>query len=225
MLNAENLEQVTAKTITEIGNTVLPFGIKLKPTIPSTEKLYQTFPNDMKELFVDILTKKLSNIQEAAQVTTTRVELEIEMLRKASQEFDLYIPETFYKILNEHDVIEIYDVTTKNQLYRNLEFLDRSSYDLLTMLSHPYTDLFERSGDLGDRLTERSEWVTANESGPVSWDLPDHHLIEKKSPQKWKYLMKMGYVCPVFSTAPETEGQRIAWASTLQVQRVGFGAG
>jgi hypothetical protein len=140
------------------------------------------------------------------------------MLRSFAEYNQFRFPEEFLSKVRSNDICEIYDLKAQTQIYRNLEFLRHSSYDLLTVCITPYTVLFYREARYAQLIVDRSEYVAKNEKSVVPWNIEDHILVERLDQRNHTFMMRMGYITPVLSAVT---GERVAWASTLQVELIG----
>lgn len=145
-------------------------------------------------------------------------QIEVQMLKKAAAHAGLRIPDDFLEKIGPRDIIELYNIDLRTQIYRNLEFLRHSSYDLLTLITTPYPLLFYREPRFAEQVIRKSDAVAKTAKASVPWDIEDHLLIERMHNHNRVFRMRMKYIAPVFSLQ---NGSRVAWASTLQVDCLG----
>lgn len=143
---------------------------------------------------------------------------ESKMVELACKELNLEIPDDFLKRIRRGDVVEVYETETMIQIYRNFEFLKHCSYDLLTVCLTPLQELFEREAGADEMVFIRAREICANSDRTERWNIPDHILIEKMEKHNRVFKLKLGYIAPV---THKSTGKRMAWASTLRVERLG----
>ncbi len=68
---------------------------------------------------------------------------ELETIQRVVKAAKIKVPNDFLNVIEQGDIVEIYDFKSQTQIYRNLEFLRISSYDLLFAIATPFPDLFE----------------------------------------------------------------------------------
>lgn len=160
----------------------------------------------------------LTSILHSINPEIDRTRFEVESIYKTAKALKLKIPDDFLDVIEQGDIVEIYDFRSQTQVYRNLEFLRISSYDLLTAIVTPFPELFERDEKIGPLLIKRTEEAALKQTSVKVWDIPDHQLTEKLHINKRIFNMKMKYISPIYS---EIDNSRIAWASTLRATLIG----
>lgn len=161
--------------------------------------------NSAKELMGDVIDIN-KNIDESR------------MVERACSELNLQIPDDFLKRIRKGDVVEVYETETMIQIYRNFEFLKHCSYDLLTICLTPLNELFEREAGADEMVFGRAREICENATGAERWNIPDHILMEKMEKHNRVFKLKLGYIAPV---THKITGKKMAWASTLRVERLG----
>lgn len=146
------------------------------------------------------------------------LELDRFMFTNACRGLDLSPGDDFVAGLKAGDIIEIYELETQTQIYRNMEFLRHCSYDLLTVCIVPYPELFERESGFLEKIMDRTRHIThmANEMEP--WGVPDHELVERLHSNHRRFKLKLGNIAPIVNSKSL---QRVAWASTIRAECVG----
>jgi hypothetical protein len=140
------------------------------------------------------------------------------MLSKACKALNLKLPDSFKNQISAGDIVEIYDLGTQTQIYRNFEFLRNSSYDLLTVCTTPYPALFAREQGFEEKILARTKEIIESGESTESWNVPNHYLVEKLESHHRKFFLRLGHIAPVYNTVT---GARVAWASTIQVVNLG----
>jgi hypothetical protein len=203
--------------IDQISSRLEHYGVSFERYNPLSISSFNQLPvSDQKEIWAALI--KYYDLLRSMDSVLSKEEFERGMLRSFAEHNGLIIPEDFLSKVRSNDICEIYDLKAQTQIYRNLEFLQHSSYDLLTACTTPYTALFYREARFAQMIVERSEYVAKNEKSVVPWDIEDHILVERLDDRHHAFMMHMGCITPVFSAST---GERVAWASTLQVELIG----
>lgn len=156
----------------------------------------------------------LGNAPESSQ---DGIDFELNLLKRFCSQLNLRVPKEFSKLIAMGDIIEIYNGRENVQVFRNFNFLRHCTYDLLTLLTHPFTDLFQRDDEITSLILARADHVWREEHGPVAWNVPEHVVVERMNPELYKFKMSPKFVAPVF----EMNGRRFGWVSSLTVKPLG----
>jgi hypothetical protein len=143
---------------------------------------------------------------------------EVKMVKTACADLNLEIPDEFLKRIRKGDVVEVYETETMIQIYRNFEFLKHCSYDLLTVCLTPLNELFEREEGADEIVFQRAREICDSDIICERWNVPDHTLVEKLEKHNRVFKLKLGFIAPV---THKITGKKMAWASTLRVERLG----
>lgn len=192
-------------------------GINYVSYTSRSRRLFEALPADTQRALVTAM-KIQNDLLEASSEKSSWIQGELAMLLQAAALGRMSIPDDFLDKVEDGDVVEIYDIEKRMQVYRNLEFLKKSSYDLLTLLVTPYTELFHREPHIVQRIIERSEEVLRTATCAVPWEVESHVLTERLHSHNRCFRMQMKYVCPVFDM---DSGRRVAIATTLRCDLLG----
>lgn len=108
------------------------------------------------------------------------------------------------KLKYKDNVIEILDKEGR-QIFRNLSYMERSSYSLLEVLSYSYTQLFYRPKGAQSALNaEIARVFRGVRSNPKK--IPEHRMIELMAIEKTEFLVKIVNVLPVYSGREQVSG-------------------
>lgn len=143
-------------------------------------------------------------------------------LRRAAGKLGIQIPEDFYTRIVGDEIIEIYHLEDGIQVYRNLEFMKYSSYDLATIVISSWEELFERPPEIHSLMARRAAEAVRHAQATESWELPKHVLIERLHPDRNQFEMDMINVAPGIEV---DSGNRVYWASSLKVKPLGSSLG
>ncbi len=123
---------------------------------------------------------------------------DVEFFRLSMSALGLSFPSDFIGKLGPEDVIEAYDLQ-RRQIFRNMRFMEMSSYSLLEMLSSDWTQLFERSGQITELLIQWSEKILWTENKTLELDIPKHVIRELRSCEPQACEVRQKYFAPLFS--------------------------
>lgn len=151
-----------------------------------------------------------------------RQQNEVNALRRAAGKLGIRIPEDFYTRILGDEIIEIYRLADGLQIYRNLEFMKYSSYDLATILVSSWEELFERPPEIHELMAIRAREAVQMAMATEPWMLPRHTLIERLHPDRNQFEMDMISVAP---GADVNSGNRVYWISSLKVKPLGSSIG
>lgn len=212
---AQILEQVT-EHLGEIQSKLSNFDINFKPFTSRSLANFNRFDLKTRIGLVQILSSVTRLLNSAPKLSTPE-NLDVHLIQEICQELDLEVPTDFIQLLQPNDIIEIYNGPEKIQVFRNFTFLKYCSYDLLTLLSTPYPELYWREERFGSLITEISEevWRTATEAR--KWQIEDHIIYEKQGASNLRFKMNLKHVGPVF----RKDGSRFGWISSIQVMPLG----
>ena len=193
------------------------FGLYFRGYTSLSVSTYCNLPPVGRKQISDALSFALA-LMNSAPKNMAYSTLDAFLIGKACQSLNLRLPENFTKSIQSGDIVEIYDLVTQTQVYRNFEFLRNSSYDLLTVCVTPYPELFAREEGFEEKILERTREITLNGHNTEPWNVPNHHLVEKLDGRHRKFFLKLGLIAPVYNS---NTGERVAWASTIQVVSLG----
>ena len=205
--------------IDEIAVRLRRFGVKFsRQSAPSLARFAAMPPRERSATEGALMGYLRSMDVVLPLASADKAEFERGMLRSFGDFHSLVIPEDFLRQIAADDVCEIYDVSNQMQTYRNFEFMRLCSYDLLTVVTTPLTQLFYREPKFNDRIRERSEEITFGAAGVLPWNVDAHMLVERLGREKNVFNVTMGHAAPVFCGVT---GKPVAWVSSLRVKPLG----
>ena len=140
---------------------------------------------------------------------------EVTMVRKALSVFSLRVKTFDWSFIEAGDIIEIY-TADGIQIYRNFEFFRQCSYDLMSLLSYEWHELYERPSSVTDGIYRRVGEVMAGGRGnPQPYGLLPHTLRESRIDAKRVFSVEMKKVLPVFDASDSVAGFLHTVGSTL----------
>ncbi|OQW53396.1 MAG: hypothetical protein A4S09_07290 [Proteobacteria bacterium SG_bin7] len=218
-LNKPKLLSLTGirQAIDSLESAARNFGIHFSGYSQISLNKFNSLPQISQTAIIESISF-LASVIDSIDPRIDKTRFELEVINRVVRAAKLKVPSDFLNVIEQGDIVEIYDFKSQTQIYRNLEFLRISSYDLLFAIATPFPELFERDEEIGPMLIKRTEDVALKQDSVNMWNIPDHQLIEKLHVNKRIFAMKMKYISPVYC---ETTGARVAWVSTLRATLVG----
>lgn len=114
------------------------------------------------------------------------------------QAMGVQFPSDFLKKLDRDDLIEGYDMN-RIQIFRNMRFMETSSYSLLEILSYEWPLLFARASAITDKIISHCDELlwSANRTIPVH--VAKHWIHEIRSAERQVCEVTFKYMTPLFS--------------------------
>ena len=203
--------------IDELCARLASFGLNFRGYTSLSVSKYNRLPSPIQNQISEGLAFAGDLVNSAPEKMAYKA-LDSFLLAKACQALNLSVPDSFMNTIVSGDIVEVYDLVTQRQLYRNFEFLRSSSYDLLTVCVMPYPELFAREEGFEAKILARTTEIIERGHATEPWNVPNHHLVEKLESHQRKFFLRLGNIAPVYSTLT---GDRVAWASTIQVANLG----
>jgi hypothetical protein len=123
-----------------------------------------------------------------------------QLVKKALSEFGLRLSSDHDNLdfINTDVIVEIYD-SSMIQLYRNFTFFKQCSYDLITLLTHEWHILYERSSLVTQSIFTKVKEALSGEIDFISYNITPHILREKYIDEGSIFEVEMQYILPVFN--------------------------
>lgn len=125
---------------------------------------------------------------------------EIECLERALSEFGFCFPDGDFSFLESGDIVEAYSLD-HIQFYRNFELLKINPFDITTVLTYRWDELYERPKVINRKIHEKISLVLDSDSCEhVPFNIPTHHLKACNEETK-DYLVaeiNLKFIKPVF---------------------------
>lgn len=107
--------------------------------------------------------------------------------------------EDLFSVLEDDDIIEIYDASGI-QIFRNFNFFDISSYTLEELYSYPWSDLYERNQFVTKQINDYAIQIfTGQVDHTLPISVPKHNLEERFSLFKHTMEMEERYFSPLYT--------------------------
>lgn len=98
----------------------------------------------------------------------------------------------------EGDLVEGYDMN-RFQVFRNLQFMQKSSYSLVELMSYEWPVLFDRSSIITQRLMTYCDEILWLQNKTIVFDVPVHFIRELRSVDRQVLEVQFKYLSPLFS--------------------------
>lgn len=151
---------------------------------------------------------------------------DIKMLKEFLKAYKLRLPFELEDYVDEGDLLEIHTEDLV-QIYRNRAFFDYCSYDLCTLLSHPFDVLFRRDPEVSERLVKIA--VRALKEGKTieRVDAPPHYMQEHFARNNRVFRIEHKWISPVYSNVTNQvlgifSSQSAQVVGTSNVTGIGF---
>lgn len=194
-LNLVNQLNVLSDFAKKLNINIKPFD-NLAQIENVTESITDEIYNFIKD-YLDILLN--SNIDNEPPCRVEKI-----IFEKALKNLNLKTLDNMDCFLNENDIIEIYDIQGF-QKYRNLIFLKFCSFDLFTLYSKSFIDLYERSTEFNGQILNAIEDVINNPKGTIKFNCGEHLIKEKYLNNKKIFKIKPKWISPLIGHSNKVE--------------------
>lgn len=110
----------------------------------------------------------------------------------------LTYPADFLDHVGDGDLVEGYDMN-RFQIFRNMRFMEKSSYSLLDMLSYDWPLLFERSTAITSKMISYCDEILWAANKTIRFDIPRHYIRELRSEEKQMVEVEFQALSPLFA--------------------------
>jgi hypothetical protein len=120
-----------------------------------------------------------------------------EFLKLSMRALGLSFPKDFTEKLSSDDLVEGYD-QDRFQIFRNMKFMETSSYSLLEIQSYEWPRLFERSDAITQSLIHYCDDVLWKNNATIALHIPEHVICEIRTKQAQACSVRFRHMAPVF---------------------------
>lgn len=103
----------------------------------------------------------------------------------------------FFDKIKDDDIVEFYN-TEQVQIFRSLRFFELVSYDVLSVLTRPWHELYSRNDHFHEVAFREMCDAADPKSGPQRFSLPAHVLIEAISDLRLKFVISHKWRGPLW---------------------------
>lgn len=119
------------------------------------------------------------------------------------------------EVLDKRDNIEIYDISTFAQTYANDNFFRQSQYNVATLISRPFFELYERDLSVTNMILKQVQIALA-ERQTIAWNIPKHKIKESQTKDSFEFMVKNRFMSPL----QNEKGDIVQIISTNQSERI-----
>lgn len=118
---------------------------------------------------------------------------------------NLNVPSTFFNFVAADDLIEIYDLSNI-QIFRNLRFFEITNYTLGDLLTFPWSELYERSSMIMDKMAEGAATILRGDDVISPLNVPIHLIKEIRTNPVQVCEVRFKFISPVYDEAGNKAG-------------------
>lgn len=123
---------------------------------------------------------------------------DVEFFQISMRRMGLSFPSDFLNNVTQGDCIEGYDMS-RFQIFRNLPFMEKSSYSLVDMLSYEWPLLFDRSMVITEQMMSFCDEILWKANRTIAFNIPRHYVRELQSSERQVLDVTFKYLSPLFS--------------------------
>lgn len=179
----------------ELSKTV---GLDIKPFRGDKPEYFQKMPVGLQDSVIMSFLKSVEVIQEMAALNEPFGSGQ-KFLWRMLRNMNLRPTRDLFSILEDDDVIEIYQLPQCVQIFRNLKFYKVCSYSLDEILCRPFWDLFQRDEKVTKAIMERVTFATSQiEPRTVEYNIEPYILTEIDSSRCLISEVENKFLSPLF---------------------------
>lgn len=110
----------------------------------------------------------------------------------------LTAPPDFMDYVGKEDIVEGYNMN-RLQVFRNMRFMETSSYSLLEILSYEWPLLFDRPSVITDQIIGYCDEILWAANKTISLEVPEHFIREIRSRERRVCVVNFKYLAPIFA--------------------------
>jgi hypothetical protein len=184
------MEAALGRQLTDIGSRFIKSPARIRTRLES-----------MSEAELSAIYENLSNyssLLKLAAETGVDPRNDAAFLVLAMREMRLKFPSDFLDILRPKEVVEAYDMN-RRQIFRNLHFLEISSYSLLELLSYDWPMLFQRDAEITELIIRQAEQDMWAANYVIRAEVPVHYIRELLCEKPQVCEVQQLYFAPLFA--------------------------
>lgn len=184
------------KDLERLAELALHEGVILKPYQNADLPIFSQLPLELQEK----LSQHLNHYTEIQSETYTENQ-KLDNLRsvwRTFSKFKLVAPDGFFTKVKDHDIVEIYDLSSF-QLFRSFHFLNLCSYSLEEIFSTPWFELYQRDESATNECVQLLQGVLKEQLKGITECHFPHVVREIQSPLLLHNLISPRLACPLYS--------------------------
>ena len=111
----------------------------------------------------------------------------------------------FSTYFQDGDLVELYDLSSMKQIYRNMAFFKNCSYSIVDLAVYEWFRLWERPSRV-EKLTFEKINAMISCGHPVPFEMEPFYLKETMFPNEKSLLITLEYLIPTFDTSGDIVG-------------------
>lgn len=177
--------------------TASQFGLTIKTSALTTYDYLKSQPIEK----VDRIAREISDFTETL-LTCAEEQIDPwndhEFFRISMKRMGVQYPKDWFQHITDGDLVEAYD-RNRFQIFRNLRFMETSSYSLLDILTFEWPVLFDRSYAITQALIHFCDVLVWEANRTIPFAIPQHYIRELRSVDKQVLQVNFKHLCPIFS--------------------------
>ncbi len=205
------LDHEILRSVQEISGFLQKQGHNVAPFSNQALGKFQTFEEPRKAKAVNQLSR-LNQLLQSSMIplekelpSISEVHPEKNLVEAALKFFNLKLRDDFWKTVEPHDIIEIYN-DEGIQVFRTFNFFTNSSYSITDLLVNEWYVLWERPKFVLQKIFEYSNGILSGEmKGVIKMDIPKHVIKEISSESEAlvgftprSTLVEFSHICALF---------------------------
>jgi hypothetical protein len=192
-----NIINNTGFYLQKIANYSRVFGSNIIPYL--SDKQIASIDSSQIDVILDNLLKRLNIYSIIQPDVAPNLKLEVDLFQKALELNALYPADDITKKFEFGDIIEIYDLNY-TQIYANLQFLKLCSYDLFTLNSKPFYELYSRNQDCNNAILQEMEKCFFEYKSTQPFKVEPHFIKEIFLNKKDIFKVHPKWISPLFDS-------------------------
>lgn len=119
-------------------------------------------------------------------------------LQLSMKSIGVSFPSDLIEKLTTEDIVEGYD-GNRMQVFRNMRFMETSSYSMLEILSHEWPALFSRSSAITNKLISYSDEILWANNRTIDLAVPRHIIQERKAEDPQMLEVEFRHLAPLYT--------------------------
>ena len=202
--NARNLSAQILNLEERLIRQTYDFGHRMRRSPGSLGSYLTSLPQSALEGLIQNLSKMVDILDTCVEENVDPFD-DREFFRLSMREMKLSYPADFLKRIKSEDIIEAYDMN-RHQIFRNMRFMEASSYSLTEMLSQEWPTLFERSSQITALIIKATEQDMWSANTIIDSNIPKHFIRELLSREPQVCEIQHKFFAPLFSGPNQPAG-------------------
>lgn len=188
------------ESLESFSELVVAFEYKVKPYSEESLKHFLGLELAKQEQIISNFDE-YHNFFRAAFEQNINLRDDCRLLKTFTDRLGLIFGDDVFSTIRDGDVIEVY-TSSLIQIYRNLAFMNLSTYTLLDLLSYEFYELFNRSETVNKYIFEAANTLSNRDYALTAYDMSHvpHHLVQERfSQEKLSIFVKFNRIYPLYT--------------------------